>query len=167
MVNAMPLRFLFAIAALPFLLSEVRAADGVDFNRDVRPILADTCFQCHGPDAKQRKAELRLDTADGVASVISKGNPAESELYRRITAKDPAKRMPSAASGKNLSEQQIAMLRRWIEGGAAWQRHWSWSLATTAGAGQIQVRNSTIDAFPSPPQRRFSPPEIDRALIRQ
>src|SRR5205814_5673304 len=103
----------------------------VEFNRDVRPILADVCYHCHGPDAKSRQAEVRLDTEegakeqrDGGIAVVS-GKLAESELWRRINSPDADERMPPADSGKRLSQQQIATLGRWIEQGAKWQKHWS------------------------------------------
>src|SRR5437588_5495627 len=85
----------------------------VEFNRDVRPILADICYQCHGPDAKSRQAELRLDTAegakarhDGRAAVVP-SKLAESELWRRINSPNADERMPPADSGKRLSQEQI------------------------------------------------------------
>jgi hypothetical protein len=99
----------------------------VQFNRDIRPILADKCFQCHGPDGAQRKAELRLDVessakADGA---IVPGQATDSELHRRITAADPEERMPPAATGKKLSPVEIELLTRWIDEGARWEKHWS------------------------------------------
>ncbi len=103
----------------------------VEFNRDIRPILSDTCFQCHGPDQAKRKAKLRLDTEAGAFAdrddtrVLVPGDPAKSELYRRITAEDEQERMPPVRSGRKLTERQIALLRRWIEQGATWQKHWS------------------------------------------
>jgi mono/diheme cytochrome c family protein len=103
----------------------------IEFNRDVRPILADHCYQCHGPDAKNRQAELRLDQAEAALAAreggpaIIPGKPAESELVRRITARDPAERMPPAELARPLNDEQIATLRRWIEQGAAWDKHWS------------------------------------------
>src|SRR5438093_1901541 len=85
----------------------------VDFNRDVRPVLSDNCFKCHGPDAVQRKADLRLDTRDGLfgeskaGPVIVPGKPGESELIRRSSSTDPEPHMPPAASGKKRSAAQI------------------------------------------------------------
>jgi hypothetical protein len=109
-----------------------RAAEPpVSFNRDIRPILSDRCFQCHGPDENQRQAELRLDVPDGLTAkrdsgvVIAPGKPDESQLWQRITAADPAERMPPAESGKKLSQQEIATLRSWLEQGAKWEKHWS------------------------------------------
>jgi mono/diheme cytochrome c family protein len=97
----------------------------VDFNRDVRPILASHCWQCHGPDARARKAELRLDTrvsayADrGGYSVINPGKPEQSKLITRITSNDADLRMPppDLPDKKGLSEQQIELLTRWIKQG--------------------------------------------------
>ncbi|MFN4257913.1 MAG: DUF1553 domain-containing protein [Gemmataceae bacterium] len=103
----------------------------VEFNRDIRPILSDKCFHCHGPDKAQRKADLRLDIEEGAFAdlgnnqVIAPGDLAHSELYQRITASEPRFRMPPANSGRELSERDIALIRRWIEQGAKWQKHWS------------------------------------------
>ncbi len=102
------------------------------YDRDVRPILADRCFTCHGPDAKKRQAELRLDQResalaahpDGIA--IVPGKPDESELWKRITQHDAGERMPPANSGKRpLSDAEKELLRRWIAEGAVYEPHWS------------------------------------------
>jgi Protein of unknown function (DUF1553)/Protein of unknown function (DUF1549)/Planctomycete cytochrome C/Concanavalin A-like lectin/glucanases superfamily len=114
-----------AIAVLFVGLRPCAAALPADFNRDVRPILADTCFQCHGPDKAKRKADLRLDTEEGAAKVLTPGDPAKSELFRRITAHDDKERMPPAKSGRTLTSEQIDTLKRWIAEGAKWQKHWS------------------------------------------
>ena len=103
----------------------------VDFNREIRPILADTCFQCHGPDQEQRQAELRLDTKNGMLGerngefLIVPGDSANSELYRRIVSRDDDYRMPPVNSDRQLSDQQIRHIKRWIVQGATWQEHWS------------------------------------------
>ena len=101
------------------------------FNRDIRPILTDNCFACHGFDVNKRKADLRLDNAEG-ATAIHKGRQAikphdlaESELWRRINAPDPKVHMPPPESGKKLKPEQIALLRQWIETGAVYQKHWA------------------------------------------
>lgn len=102
-----------------------------NFGRDIRPLLSDACFRCHGPDANQRVSELRLDTRDGVLKssdgrkAISPGDPAASELYRRITSDDPEIRMPPPESGQTLTAEQIETIRHWIEDGAEWQKHWA------------------------------------------
>jgi mono/diheme cytochrome c family protein len=106
--------------------------DKVLFNRDVRPILSDNCFKCHGPDAKANKSGLRLDSreealkplADGGRAIVP-GKPAESELYQRITTKEKADVMPPPKSNKKLTPAQIDTLRRWIEQGAEYQGHWA------------------------------------------
>jgi hypothetical protein len=122
--TAMPRLTWLAVAALVVWSRPGLAAAPVLFNRDVRPILSDSCYQCHGPDKAKRKANLRLDTEDGAAKVLTPTNPAKSELIRRISAHDE-KRMPPAKSGRTLTSAQIDTLTRWVEQGAAWQKHWS------------------------------------------
>ena len=107
------------------------ADEPLSFNRDIRPILSDACFQCHGPDAKQRKADLRLDNEsqvferrDGHHGLVP-GDPAKSELFQRLTATGEDERMPPPSSGKKLTPQQIETIRRWIEQGAKWESHWA------------------------------------------
>jgi len=103
----------------------------VDFDRDVRPILSDRCFACHGPDDKRRLANLRLDTEDGLFAdrgsyrIVTPGDSAKSRLLARISAANQAARMPPAQTGAGLTETQIATIRKWIEQGAKWERHWS------------------------------------------
>ena len=104
------------------------------FNRDIRPILSNNCFQCHGPDRIQRQADLRLDheesalaeLASGAGTTIVPGNSAESVLMERIESTDESLVMPPPETGKKLTPQQIETLRAWIDGGAAWQKHWSY-----------------------------------------
>ena len=100
----------------------------VEFNRDIRPILADTCFACHGPDQNKRQADLRLDVEEhavGNQKAIVPGKPDESEFIKRITADDADERMPPGSTGKTLLPRQLVLLRRWVEQGAQYQRHWS------------------------------------------
>ena len=103
----------------------------VDFQRDVRPILSNHCFECHGPDAATRMVDLRFDTREGAfsrrpsGSLIVPGDPEASLLYQRISHPQPALRMPPAHSKRPLNDEQIATLRQWIQQGAAWDRHWS------------------------------------------
>jgi hypothetical protein len=101
----------------------------VDFNRDIRPILSDNCFTCHGPDEKQRMARLRFDTREGAfekAGVIIPGDAAKSKLIQRVAAKDPDMLMPPTYSGHKLTDKQIDLLRRWVEEGAKWETHWAY-----------------------------------------
>ena len=104
----------------------------VDFNRQVRPILAEKCFACHGPDAEARKAELRLDLRDtaltpaesGKAAIVP-GKPDESPLIRKISNRQSARVMPPRKTGKTVSDTEIAILRDWIAQGAEYETHWS------------------------------------------
>jgi hypothetical protein len=126
------------LAVLVFLLglsefSTVRAAERrVDYSRDIRPILSDYCYKCHGPDEKERKAGLRLDTQEGAlaklesgfASIVP-GKSAESELLTRILSTDPQEQMPPPALGKKLTAPQIELIRRWIDEGAVMRGHWA------------------------------------------
>jgi mono/diheme cytochrome c family protein len=106
-------------------------AKPVDFSRDILPVLSDTCYQCHGPDAKAGKGKLRLDDEadvkrprDGYRVVVA-GDPKASALMDRVTTSDPDDRMPPAKLGRTLSPMQITTLRRWIEQGAVWGKHWA------------------------------------------
>lgn len=119
---------------LSWLVQPIRAEAGapVSFNRDVRPILSDNCFACHGFDAKTRKAGLRLDTAEGAKQADKDGRTAirpgqleSSELWRRITVTDPDDLMPPPESHKTLTAAQKETLKRWILEGAPYQRHWA------------------------------------------
>jgi len=108
---------LWLLVACPFTLSA--AEPKIDFNRDVRPILSNNCFACHGPDEKERKGKLRLDTfAGATASAIKVGKPAESELIARLTSGDENELMPPPKSGKKkLSQQDVATLKAWVAQG--------------------------------------------------
>jgi hypothetical protein len=97
----------------------------VEFNRDIRPILSNTCFTCHGPDSNNRKADLRLDQELSARRVLVPGKTGKSELYRRITAKKLKERMPPAKHNKQLTPREIELIGRWIDQGAKWQGHWS------------------------------------------
>lgn len=105
----------------------------VDFNRDIRPILAGTCFKCHGPDEATRKARLRLDVREAALQpaksgerAIVPGDAAASELLRRLQSTDEDELMPPPKSGKQLSPHQIGLLRQWIEEGAPYRKHWAY-----------------------------------------
>jgi hypothetical protein len=108
-----------------------RADEEVSFNRDIRPILSANCFACHGFDAKQRKADLRLDTREGATQLrdgtaaVHPGDPEGSELWRRVSSSDPDLVMPPPDSKKQLSPREKDLLRRWIAQGAIYQKHWA------------------------------------------
>ncbi len=100
----------------------------IDFDREVRPILSDNCFACHGPDDKQRKAKLRFDTKEGAFAkpgVITPGDASKSKLYQRVSSKDQDFVMPPPSSGHKLTEKQIETIKRWIDEGARWEEHWA------------------------------------------
>src|SRR5947209_8859926 len=106
-----------SLACLLAAAAAGRAAPPVDFNRDIRPVLATQCYACHGPDPKARKADLRLDLRDDAvkAGAVVPGKPDESELLRRVTSKDAAEAMPPAKSKKPpLTPAQVELFRRWI-----------------------------------------------------
>ena len=116
---------LWILAALAFAVVGARAESKVEFNRDVRAILADNCLACHGPDPKTRKADLRLDTRDGALAVLDLTTPAESDLLKRITTTDKTEQMPPPKSGKKLTPTQIETLKAWVAQGAEYQGHWA------------------------------------------
>jgi mono/diheme cytochrome c family protein len=131
-------------------------AGSVDFQRQIRPVLSDNCFACHGPDAGTRMADLRLDVREGAfqqrpnGAPIITGDPEKSLLFQRINEADAARRMPPAYSHKKLTPEQIALIRRWIEEGASWSEHWAFVNPTRpappAISGERWGRNP-IDAF--------------------
>ena len=110
----------------------VAANDVVDFRHDIRPILSEYCFSCHGPDEQQREVDLRLDSRSGLfdrrggKKVVTPGSPDESLIIYRITSDDEDERMPPIDSGKQLEPQQIDLIRRWIKQGSPWQQHWAY-----------------------------------------
>ncbi len=134
-----------------------RADESVDFNRDIRPILAQRCFRCHGPDEEEVKAGLRLDLReravmelDGGHSAIDLSTPDESQLLVRVNSTDEDLRMPPAEAGAPLSQRQRDLLRSWIKQGAPYLKHWS--LIAPKAAPLPKVSNpdwisNGIDAF--------------------
>ena len=114
-------------------MDTAQAQESVRYDRDVRPILSNNCFKCHGPDPRARKRRPRLDTFEGATALtrwkkysIVPGNLDESEMVRRISSDDPDYRMPPGDSGKQLSTEEIDIIRRWIEQGGEYQKHWSY-----------------------------------------
>ncbi|NDH95227.1 MAG: hypothetical protein EBZ13_11995, partial [Planctomycetia bacterium] len=112
---------------LALLLMGTAVAEPLDFNRDIRPILSENCFYCHGQDGNKREADLRLDQRETAikAGAIEPGDPTASELVARIHADDPDVLMPPPESNRRLSAEQKAMLSRWIEAGAVYEPHWA------------------------------------------
>ena len=149
----------------------------MEFNRDIRPILSDRCYQCHGPDGAKRKANLRLDQESSSKSVrdgrraIAPGDLEASELYQRITAEDDSERMPPVKSGKTLSAAEIERIGRWITEGAKWQPHWAFIAPKSPPTPQVRDQDwprNPIDAFhPGPPRTRGAGagPEAERGIL--
>jgi hypothetical protein len=126
------------------LVTNFGRADDIQFNRDVRPILAENCFACHGFDARARKAKLRLDVPEDAYAEHSNGVPIkpgdvkQSEVWRRITSVDDDLVMPPPLSKKQLTPQQKEIIRKWIEGGAKYQKHWSFEPITRPPVPRIR-----------------------------
>ena len=129
--------------------SEPSLADiEISFNRDIRPILSDNCFHCHGPDEDSRKADLRLDTHEGATGgetpAIVMGDPEASELIARLLTDDENDIMPPPESHKKLTAEQIELLTRWVGEGAEWEGHWSFMANNTTSES---LENHSIDTF--------------------
>jgi hypothetical protein len=149
---------LAVVATLAWLSTRpiVTAAQDVQFNRDIRPILSDRCFFCHGPDEKNRKAGLRLDTFEGATKdrggyrAITPGKPDESELLKRVTAHDATMMPPASAKKPAITAQEADLLRRWIAQGAQYQGHWAFQPLATAAPPQVKNTNwarNDLDRF--------------------
>ncbi|HYO08260.1 MAG TPA: PSD1 and planctomycete cytochrome C domain-containing protein [Tepidisphaeraceae bacterium] len=124
----------------------------IDYNRDVRAILSDNCFYCHGHDPSHREAKLRLDTKEGLFDArddthpVVPGRPDESTLYLRITSDDPDLRMPHHKSNKSLAPAQVETLRQWIEQGAQWKEYWAYTPPQRPAA---PTTPRTVESFPT------------------
>ncbi len=145
------------ILAILLVATPLSAAETVDFNRDIRPILSNHCFACHGPDAKKREAELRLDQraaatakAESGKTPIVPGDLKTSELVRRITAADADDRMPPADGGKPLSAKQIELLQHWVAEGADYDQHWAFVAPVRPAVPEVKKTDwpqNEIDQF--------------------
>ncbi|MEZ6197851.1 MAG: DUF1549 domain-containing protein, partial [Planctomycetota bacterium] len=131
------------------------AADRVDYFRQVRPILTQHCYGCHGPDAEQRATELRFDLRESVFGdlgggehAVVPGDVAASHLVLRITSDDPEERMPPSDAKDPLTPEEITTLRRWVEEGASWSDHWAFQpIAAPAPPEGQEGAINPIDAF--------------------
>jgi mono/diheme cytochrome c family protein len=150
----------------------------VDYLRDIRPLLSDSCYACHGPDEATRMADLRLDRLDGLIGSTASGNlavvpgdPNKSEVVRRISSSDPDDVMPPSDSGKKLSPEQIGLIRRWIEQGARWDQHWAFERPRRHGipeVGKVDWPRNAIDHFilARLEQQNWSPsPDADKEIL--
>ena len=145
-----------AIAALILITtnSALVTAQEVDFDRDIRPILSNSCLVCHGPDENERATDLRLDSKDSVfkkrdALTVVPNAPEKSELIRRIFSADADEQMPPADSGKILTDAQRELLKQWVTEGANWDEHWAWEAPTRPGVPELKNKwiTNPIDAF--------------------
>ncbi|MFT4688444.1 MAG: hypothetical protein ACI9OD_000641 [Limisphaerales bacterium] len=145
------MRFRWFLMLSLFVAQDTRATEEISFDRDIRPILSENCFFCHGPDEKKRKAGLRLDIHSSAKDVIGRGDLQNSELHRRIHAGD-ADIMPPRDSKISLSPKEKSRLTRWIEQGGQYDAHWAfvapkkWELPPLHDSDQTWARNG-IDHF--------------------
>lgn len=150
-----------ACVVLPLFNASIRRADSreIDFNRDVRPILAENCFQCHGPDPRKREADLRLDTQEGSRHdlggyrAVVPEDPDQSHLLIRVTASDE-QRMPPIDTGKRLTPAQVSILRDWIVQGGTYAEHWAF----------LPMQRGELPAVQTPAWPRNP---IDRFVLRR
>ncbi|MEZ6055206.1 MAG: PSD1 and planctomycete cytochrome C domain-containing protein [Planctomycetaceae bacterium] len=148
----------------------------VDFTRDIRPVLAENCFHCHGPDPKHREGDLRLDTAAGALTVVDLEHPEQSELLKRLRSHDPDEQMPPPSSNRSVTAAEVDDIARWIAAGAIWGEHWSFAalqkpvIPTRPAVSPGSIHNP-IDSFiqENLAQQGLIPnPEADRVtLIRR
>jgi hypothetical protein len=161
------LRSALIIPALLCCFGPASAEEAVDYGRDVRPILSENCFHCHGQDSSKRMAGLRLDSAEGATAerrgrtALVPGHPEQSAIYQRITAEQPARRMPPPSSNRTLTQQQIAILKRWIAQGGKYTQHW----AFVPPARPILPQTSN-DAWAKNAIDRFVLKRLDQEAIR-
>jgi hypothetical protein len=152
-------------------------AEPIDFSKQIRPILSENCFFCHGPDEKKREAGLRLDDEtsskknnDGVIAVVP-GNPDKSALIERIVSKDPDEVMPPPKQHKTISPAQVALLKEWIKQGAKWGKHWSYEKVVRPQVPTPSSKLNPIDAFLAARLEKeglkFSPAADRATLIRR
>src|SRR5947208_2752115 len=172
MRSFLPLLGLVLLSAAP--PARIGAAEA-NFNRDIRPILANHCWQCHGPDEKQRKAGLRLDTRDGTvqqrkgSAAVVPGKPEQSELVTRVFADEGV--MPPAKVKKPLAKEQKELLRRWVAEGAHYQDHWAFQPALRPkppAVKNVAWAKNDLDRFVLArlEERRLAPsPEADRSTL--
>ncbi len=164
MKSILSISFLLACCAL----SVTSVADEpVDFARDIQPILAENCYFCHGPDAKQRASDLRLDIEEEAKQSITAGDAKASELYTRIQSDDPDEQMPPPDSHRSLTPDQISLIQKWINQGGKWGQHWAYKPIVKP---EIEAGNA-IDHFVQQKLHlqglEFSPMADRRTLLRR
>src|ERR1041384_3848218 len=172
----LPARAAVILCALAF---HAAAKAEVKFNRDIRPIMSDTCFHCHGPDAKARKGGFRIDLRDQALKPaksgeipIVPGKPEESEIIKRLFAKDEDDLMPPPEAHKTLTPAQKELFKRWVAEGANYEAHWAYTPLATPPVPKLRTSNSElrtpIDAFilEKLAEKNIKPsPEADKATL--
>ena len=154
--------------------SLARQDDTVDFDKQIQPILSDRCYHCHGPDEQARMADLRLDEQEGALQVVVPGDPANSELWSRLTSEDLDEVMPPPDSKLVVSQRERELIRDWIQQGAKWKKHWSFEPRAQVVPPEVesdQVLGNEIDSFLldklQSEQLGFSPRATREKLIRR
>jgi hypothetical protein len=155
---ASQIRMTVVACGLALYLSASAAESGsVDFDKQIRPILSDKCYACHGPDEHKRKSGLRLDRKESAFHELKSGNRAivpgkfeQSALIERVTSSDPDEKMPPADSNKSLSATEIDLLKRWVQSGATWKEHWAYIAPERPAVPEIKDKGwpkNEIDRF--------------------
>ena len=132
--------------------ANIALGQAVDFESQIKPLLSDRCFACHGPDENARKADLHLYSSEGALEVITPGKPAESELFKRLVTTDPDDLMPPPDSNLSLTAEEKDLIRRWIAEGAEWKEHWAFA----------PVKRPTL---PKPANANWAKNEIDHFTL--
>ena len=180
-MNGIPLAMVLAtLASAAMAAPAINPAARVDFQQDVRPILSDACFACHGPDANARQANLRLDTREGAFAdrggyrLIIPGNASESRLYQRMSHAEAVARMPPPTAERRPAPEDVETIRRWIDQGAEWSSHWAYEPPLRPAVPEAEAGDrplSEIDRFVNARLRKEGlelAPEADkRTLLRR
>lgn len=177
-MNRFGLLLVIAVATAMGALHSTRGAEPpVNFSREIRPILSEHCFACHGPDQEQRKAKLRLDTKEGAISakdgvhIIKPGDGDESAVIKRILTVDEDEVMPPPKTGKKLTAAQISLLKRWVDEGAKWEVHWAFEKPARPELPSVQAQawaKNEVDHFilEKLEKEKLAPqPEADKATL--
>ena len=143
------LRQITCLFILGVLQSTTFAEEPIDFDRDIKPLISDRCYKCHGPDSKSNDSGLRLDNAESMSLVIEPGSPEKSDLFDRISTDDPDFMMPPPESKLALSKSEIEAVKNWIKQGGQWNTHWSFTPIQKEFdlPNQVDGGNSPIDFF--------------------
>ena len=168
-------RPIFLASLVTFVAPYAAGEEPIRFNRDIRPILSDNCFYCHGPDKNKREAELRLDSHEGLhgtggqPGALIPGKPDDSPMLHRILSTDPDEQMPPPETGKSLTPEQVALIRRWIAEGADFQGHWAFlprDLSVTDPAESTGPAESKVPAESTGPSEgeRNEQHAVDRQM---